>query len=887
MNLPAEKKRLKEHASREANWKRWGPYLSERAWGTVREDYSEDGEAWEHFTYDQARSRVYRWNEDGIAGISDRNQRICLALSFWNGRDPFLKERFFGLTNRQGNHGEDVKEYYFYLDNTPTHSYMKMLYKYPHQAFPYEKLIQENQRRTVNDPEYELLDTGIFNEMRYFDILIEYAKASEKDILLKVTAINRGQEKAFCQIIPTIWFRKRWGFGYPNGPWGDMQEKPNLAQSGQVKGGHAIRAYSPDYETYFLYVEGNPEIIFTENETNFEKLYGSPNITPYVKDAFHRYVVDKEMQAINPNKIGTKAAALYGKNLEAGEAFTVCLRLTTKQLVRPFTGFDKIVKKRKQEADAFYSSIQNPRLNDDQKRIQRQAFAGLLWSKQLYYFDFEQWKEGDTGPSSIPAPPRKIFKNKGWEHLINFDLISMPDKWEYPWYASWDLAFHSIPFALIDPQFAKRQLLLMTREWYMHPNGQLPAYEWNFNDVNPPTLVWAAWRTYKIDQKLQGKADRAFLEAIFHKLLLNFTWWVNRKDRDGNNIFQGGFLGLDNISLFDRSSPVFQGKIDQADGTAWMSFFCIILMKIALELAAEDPVYQDSASKLLEHFFRISSAVHNCGKKGFALWNEEDGFFYDALHTSGEIIPLKIRSLVGLLPLFAVETLEPEFLNKMPTFKSRLEWFISKRPNYTHTMACIETPGIGRRRLLSLLRRDQLLSVLKYLLDENEFLSEFGIRSLSKYHQEHPYTLNIEGQNYLLNYQPGDSESKLFGGNSNWRGPIWLPINFLIIESLQKFHHYYGDDLKVAFPTGSKNFLNLSQVANELSKRLIKLFTLNKEGQRAIYGKDSLFNSDPHWKDLILFHEFFHGDSGLGLGASHQTGWTALIAKLLQQASPV
>lgn len=879
-----EKYRLKAHAEKRADWKRWGPYLSERAWGTVREDYSENGEAWESFTHDQAKARVYRWNEDGIGGISDRNQRICFALAFWNGHDPFLKERFFGLTNREGNHGEDVKEYYFYLDNTPTHSYMKMLYKYPHLEFPYAKLIEENQKRGLLDPEYELLDTGIFNENRYFDLFIEYAKAEEKDILIKITAINRGPNEALCYILPQVWFRKRWGFGYLGGPWGDMQKKPQLKLGPKLKNATSIELVSPDSETYYLYAQDSPEILFTENETNLAKLYNQPNETPYVKDAFHRYIVGKELDAVNPQQVGTKAALVYNKQLKPKEVFSVQLRLTNRRKQSPFKSFSKIFEQRKKEADLFYESIHKPSLSADQKNIERQAFAGLLWSKQLYYFDFEQWKEGDTGPNSIHIQ-RKVFKNRGWDHLINFDLLSMPDKWEYPWFASWDLAFHCIPFVLIDPQFAKRQLSLMTREWYMHPNGQLPAYEWNFNDVNPPIMAWAVWRIYKIDAKLTGKPDRSFLEGLFHKLLLNFTWWVNRKDRDGNNIFQGGFLGLDNISLFDRSSSTFQGKIDQADGTAWMSFFCITLMKIALELAIEDPVYQDSATKLFEHFLRISSALHNCGKKGFSLWHQEDGFFYDALHTSdGKIIPLKIRSLVGLLPLFAVETIEPELLEKMPVFRSRLEWFISRRPNYTHTMACVETPGIGKRRLLSLLRKEQLISVLSYLLDEKEFLSEFGIRSLSKYYKDHPYQLNVEGQNYLLNYQPGNSESKIYGGNSNWRGPIWLPINFLIIESLQKFHHYYGEDLKVEFPTGSGKLLGLAAVAKELSIRLIKLFTQDKDGKRPIFEKSSPFNQDPYWQNLILFYEFFHGDSGHGLGASHQTGWTALIAKLLQQS---
>lgn len=885
MNDPLEKIRLKAHQERKANWKKWGPYLSERAWGTVREDYSQNGEAWDYFTHDQSRSRAYRWNEDGIGGISDRHQRICFACAFWNGHDPILKERFFGLTNHEGNHGEDVKESYFYLDNTPTHSYMKMLYKYPHLEFPYSQLLEENKRRTLKDREYELLETRIFDGNRYFDIFIEYAKADQEDILIKITVINRGQEEAFCNILPTIFFRKRWGWGYPGGPWGDLQKKPQMQLFEKNETFSRIDLITHDAANYYFFSEGDVETIFTENETNTEKLYQYPNETPFVKDAFHRYLIQKEIGAINPEKKGTKAAFVFGKKLKPNETYVVRLRLVNNILADPFKDFNSIFDNRQKEADEFYASIQNPTLSIDQKRIQRQAFAGLLWSKQLYYFDFEQWKNGDTGINSIPIQ-RKVFKNEGWDHLINFDIISMPDKWEFPWFATWDIAFHCISFALIDPSFAKRQITLMTREWYMHPNGQLPAYEWNFNDVNPPTLAWAAWRVYKIDAKQSGQTDHSFLEGIFHKLLLNFTWWVNRKDKEGNNVFQGGFLGLDNISLFDRSSNAFQGRIDQADGTAWMSFYCLLLMKIALELAQKNPIYQDSATKFFEHFLRIASALHDFGKKGFSLWDEKDGFFYDALHTpDGKIIPLKIRSLVGLLPLFAVETIEPDLLKTMPTFKDRIEWFTNRRPNYIHTMACIETPGKEHRRLMAILTKEHLISLLKYLLDENEFLSDYGIRSLSKYYKDHPYSLNIEGQEFTLNYEPGDSQSKIFGGNSNWRGPIWLPINFLIIESLQKFHHYYGNELLVECPTGSGNKMNLWDVAAELSKRLIKLFTRNQNNRRPIYSENSPFQENPDWENLILFHEFFNGDTGEGLGSSHQTGWTSLIAKLLQQSS--
>lgn len=879
-----EKERLKAHNERTANWKKWGPYLSERAWGTVREDYSESGDAWEYFPHDHAALRAYRWNEDGIGGISDRNQYICFACSFWNGKDPILKERLFGLTNSQGNHGEDVKEYYFYLDNTPTHSYMKMLYKYPQNEFPYQELVSKNRERRFQEQEFELFDTQIFRENRYFDICIEYAKANERDIYIKISAINRGPEEATLSILPTIWFRKIWGWGYPKGPLEEAISLPSIhpiEHSGEHSG---VALNHPSIENYYLLSEETPEWIFTDNETNEESLFGVKNKTPYVKDAFHRYVIHKETKAVNPQKIGTKAACIYQKSIPSSGSSTVRLRLVDHVEEHPFDQCDSTFSLRQKEADAFYDSLSPNPLKLEQKKIQKQAFAGLLWSKQFYYYDFEQWVKGDVGPSSIKTT-RKLTRSSGWEHLFNFDILSMPDKWEYPWYASWDLAFHCIPFSIIDPNFAKRQLILMTREWYMHPNGQIPAYEWDLNDANPPTLAWAAWRVYKIDAKQSGHFDRPFLESIFHKLLLNFNWWVNRKDQEGNNIFQGGFLGLDNISMFDRSKLTFHGRIDQSDGTAWMSFYCILMMKIALELAKEDSVYQDSATKFFEHFLRIASALHDCGRRGHSLWDKEDGFFYDALHlVDGTIIPIKARSLVGLLPLFAVETIEPEILTKMPTFQARMNWFIKRRPFYTHTMSCVETEGIGKRHLMAILTKEQLLSLLHYLLDENEFLSEFGIRSLSKYHEKNPCILNVEGKNYSLSYQPRESQDKLFGGNSNWRGPIWFPINFLIIESLQKFHHYYGDELQVECPTGSGKLMNLNEVANEISNRLIKLFIPKADGIRPIYGKESSFFTDPHWQDLILFHEYYHGDTGIGLGACHQTGWTALIAKLIQQS---
>lgn len=883
MEQTVEAKRLEAHSKRLANWKKWGPYLSERAWGTVREDYSPDGKAWDFFPHEHARSRTYRWNEDGLAGISDRNQFLCFALSIWNGKDEILKERLFGLTGPQGNHGEDVKEYYFYLDNTPTHSYMKMLYKYPQAAFPYQKLIEENSKRGLHDSEYELIDTGIFNENRYFDVIIEYAKAECDDLLIRITAHNRGPEVAEFHLLPTLWFRNTWSWGYSNGPMGDVAEKPLLRQGDDSPN---IEVTHPTLGNYFLYADENPELIFTENETNKMKLFQAANEESYVKDAFHRYVIHHEKEAVNPNKKGTKAAAVYHAKIAAGEKKIYRLRLTNVKQDNPFSRFSTTFEQRIAEADAFYNSLQYPSLTEEEKRIQRLAFAGMLWSKQLYYFDIDQWFSGDPGPYPLPPPMRKKGRNKNWEHLVNFDVISMPDKWEYPWYASWDLAFHCLPLVLVDPDFAKRQITLMTREWYMHPNGQLPAYEWELSDVNPPVLAWAALRTYKIDAKKNNKPDIEFLKGIFNKLLLNFTWWVNRKDQEGKNVFQGGFLGLDNISLFDRSKPLpFGGNIVQSDATAWMAFYCTTMMKISLELAKTEPIYQDTATKFFEHFLRIAEAMNNCGGRGVALWNHEDGFYYDVLHLpNGSVVPLKVRSLVGLLPLFAVEILEPEPIKKTPVFEKRVEWFVSKKPKIASTMACMFTPGQGARRLLSIMTKEKLLSVLHYMLDENEFLSPYGIRSLSKFHKDHPYIFKTNGMEYCISYNPGESETALFGGNSNWRGPIWLPINFLIIESLQKFHHYYGDELKVEFPTGSGNKMNLWEVAKELSKRIIALFKETEEGKKPIFGEQKLFNEDPHWKDFLLFHEYFHGDTGAGLGASHQTGWTGLVAKLIQQA---
>lgn len=876
-----EHQRLIQHHQRQANWRKWGPYLSERAWGSVREDYSVEGNAWGDFTHDQARSRAYRWNEDGIGGISDRHQYLCFAPSFWNEQDPILKERFFGLNSHEGNHAEDVKEYYFYLDSTPTHSYMKMLYKYPQQVYPYAQLTHENQHRTSDVSEYELLDTGIFYENRYFDIEIAYAKADSDDLLILISAVNRGPDSAPLHILPTLWFRNTWSWGYPHGPMGDIASKPQMRlQHSQdvdfVKIEHSAAG------NYFLYAEHPIDWLFTENDTHIEKLYGHPNTSPYVKDAFHRYLIQGESQAVNPFEVGTKAAAHFSHILAPQETWTIRLRLSSQSHEVPFEKFEALFSQRQQEADQFYGEIQNSKLNEDEKRVQRQAFANLLWGKQLYYYDIEQWIEGDL---QFPPLKRQLSRNKDWIHLVNFDIISMPDKWEYPWYASWDLCFHCISFALIDPDFAKRQLILMTREWYMHPNGQIPAYEWNFSDVNPPVMAWAAWRVYKIDAKHSGKPDRNFLESIFHKLLLNFTWWVNRKDQLGNNVFQGGFLGLDNISIFDRSTPLPGGaRIDQADGTAWMGLYCTLMMKIAVELARTESIYQDCASKFFEHFLRIASAMIKPERKGYSLWNEEDGFFYDALAIDGQITPLRIRSLVGLLPLLAVETIDNIVIEEETTFHQRMKWFLRQRPDYASTMTCTLNPDKKSKQLLCILTRDRLLSTLRYLLDENEFLSPYGIRSLSKYHQQHPYILNIAGQTHCIDYQPSESRYRLIaGGNSNWRGPIWFPLNYLIIEALQKYHYYYGDTLKVEFPTGSQNWLNLGEVATQLSKRLIDLFLKKPDGTRPIFPHNSPFNQEKDWQDLLLFHEYFQGDHGLGLGASHQ-GWTSLIAKLLQQS---
>lgn len=879
--MNAESERLLIHHERQSNWKMWGPYLSDRAWGTIREDYGNEKDPWRYFPHEQSRSRAYRWNEDGLGGISDRNQYLCFALALWNGNDPILKERFFGVNNHEGNHGEDVKDYYFYLDNTPTHSYMKMLYKYPHNRFPYSKIVEENLKRGYKDLEFELIDTGIFDRDEYFDIFIEYAKVDEEDILIEISIFNRSDRAHSIHVLPTLWFRNTWSWGYPSGPMKDVPKKPIVFQ----KNTDCIEAHHENLGTYYLFSEESPEMLFTENNTNRQLLFKQPNETDFVKDAFHRYIVNNELEAVNPKKEGTKSAMHFFYDIPGKDHVKIRLRLSQKLHQKPFENFSKIFLDRKHEADEFYLFIQKPDLEKEDKLIQRRAFAGLLWSKQLYYYDVEQWLSGDASPD-LPANRNGEIRNYGWEHLVNFDIISMPDKWEYPWYASWDLAFHCMTLVMIDPDFAKRQLILMSREWYMHPNGQLPAYEWNFSDVNPPVHAWAALRVYQIDAKNSGKKDRSFLEAIFHKLLLNFTWWVNRKDFQGNNVFQGGFLGLDNISIFDRSKPLpFGAYIDQSDTTAWMAFYCVEMMKIALELAKEEPIYEDSATKFFEHFQRIAAAMNNYGDTGYSLWDEEDGFFYDGIHLPDKrFLPLKVRSLVGLFPLFAMETLEPETFENAPTFKRRVEWFTNRHAYVDKIMADVFSEGTKNRRQMSLVSKDKLLKILQRLFDEKEFLSEFGIRSLSKYHQKHPYVFNEIGLNASICYEPAESFTKLFGGNSNWRGPIWFPINYLIIESLQKYHHYYGDELKVDFPTGSGNKMDLKSISAELSKRLLKIFKKDKNGKRPIYGGQSKFQSDPLWRDNFLFYEYFHGDNGAGLGASHQTGWTAIIAKLIQQS---
>ncbi|HET7006295.1 MAG TPA: glucosidase [Candidatus Binatia bacterium] len=873
-----EELRLQQDRERKTNWKRWGPYLSERQWGTVREDYSPYGTAWDYFPHDHARSRAYRWGEDGLGGISDRHQYICFALALWNGKDAILKERLFGLTGNEGNHGEDVKEYYFYLDSTPTHSYMKFLYKYPQAQFPYGRLVEENRQRGKRELEYELIDTGIFDDDRYFDVFIEYAKAGADDILVRIEAINRGPEAAPLHLLPTVWFRNTWS-------WGLDERRPRLHfdESAEIA---AIRLAHYYYGNRWLYCEGSPEMLFTENETNFHRLYRTDNETPYVKDSINDYIINGKKDAVNPAKSGTKAAAHYVQVVPPGQSFIIQLRLTD---AAPGNGrslngdFAKALDQRRTEADEFYRTLVPDAVAPERAAIMRQALGGLLWSKQFYYYDVNRWIKGDPGGAD-PPKERAAGRNHDWRHLYNADVISMPDKWEYPWYAAWDLAFHCVALAVVDSDFAKEQLLLMTREWYMHPNGQLPAYEWALDDVNPPVHAWAAWRVYKLEMKRRGSGDRKFLERIFQKLLLNFTWWVNRKDADGRNVFQGGFLGLDNIGVFDRSAPLpTGGHIEQSDGTSWMGMYCLNMLAIALELAKDNPAYEDVASKFFEHFVYICEAMNNLGGENIELWDRQDGFFYDVLSLpNGQRKPLRVRSMVGLIPLFAVETLDPDLIEKLPGFKRRLQWFIENRPDMSEHIET-EATDEGPRRFLSLVNRHRLKRVLHYMLDENEFFSPYGVRALSRFHAEHPYKLGVNGSEYRVDYEPAESSTGLFGGNSNWRGPIWFPVNFLLIESLQKFHYFLGDNYKVECPTGSGQSANLWQVAGEISQRLTRIFSRGADGRRPVFGGTEKFQNDPHWHDLIPFHEYFHGDNGAGIGASHQTGWTALVAKLIQQ----
>ncbi len=882
----AEQQRLRLSQQRVENWKRWGPYLSERQWGTVREDYSSDGNPWEYFPHDHARSRAYRWGEDGLLGITDRECRLCFALALWNGKDAILKERLFGLTGPQGNHGEDVKECYYYLDSTPTHSYMKALYKYPQAAFPYGQLVKENGRRGKTDPEFELADTGVFSENRYFDVYAEYAKASPNDILIRITAINRGPEPAALHLLPTIWFRNTWTWGCSHEGCG---VKPRLNRDGHNR----IATDHTTLQRFYLEVDPTsvgrrPTMLFTENETNAERLHGGTLASPFVKDGIHRSVIDGHAGRVNPDEVGTKGAIHHVAQLAPGESISLDLRLYSKDEAPAESfgsSFQQVFEERVREADEFYAERIGGNLTDQQRAVARQAYAGLLWSKQFYHYSVRDWLTGDADQVR-PPENRRLGRNHDWPHLFNRDVISMPDKWEYPWYAAWDLAFHMIPFANVDPDFAKSQLLLFLREWYMHPNGQLPAYEFALSDVNPPVHAWACWRVYKMTGPRGGR-DRQFLERVFHKLLLNFTWWVNRKDVRGKHIFSGGFLGLDNIGVFDRSRKLpTGGHLEQADGTAWMAFFCGTMLSMALELARENPSYEGLASKFFEHFIAIADAINHLDGNG--LWDEHDGFYYDRIHVDGDEIPLKTRSLVGLVSLFAGEILEENVIDKLPGFRKRMQWLLENRPDLARLISCtVSRDHDGddhTHRLLAIPSRERLLRILKYVFDENEFLSPYGIRSLSKVYEENPYVFQCCGEEFRVEYGPAESTTGLFGGNSNWRGPIWLPMNFLLIESLERYHHFYGNGLKVEFPTGSGHLLNLKEVAGRISQRVSSLFLPDSQGRRPCHGEDRRYAHDPHWRNLVLFYEYFHGDTGRGAGASHQTGWTALVTRLLEKS---
>lgn len=868
--MTEEEKRLIEHKEKKHHWRRWGPYLSERQWGTVREDYSDGPNVWGGFPFSEASSRAYRWGEDGIGGISDNHQRICISFAFWNEEDSILKERLFGLSGPKGNHGEDVKEYYYYLDNSPTHSYMKYLYKYPHKAFPYDALNEENLRRGPFDPEYELLDTKIFDENRYFDIFIEYAKLDAEDVFFKVTVENRGKEEKNLHVLPQIFFRNKWQF--------EKEEKPQL-----IGKENYIHVHHHEFSERFVFSLGEPELLFTENETNREKLFGEKNASPFVKDGIERFIVNGEKEAINSKLEGTKAALHYTLSIPPEGKKEIYLRFTDKKEgLFALEEAEALFQKRKEELDAYYEKIQPSDISLDMKNIQRQALSSLLWNKQYYHYVVEYWLSENLDPR---AKNRESSLNKDWIHLYNDDILSMPDKWEYPWFASWDLAFHAIPIALVDPDFAKKQLTLLTREWYMHPNGQIPSYEWNFGDVNPPVHAWATWRVYKMEERWKGCKDTTFLASVFQKLLLNFTWWVNRKDAEGKNVFQGGFLGLDNISVFNRSEDIPQGgSLTQSDATSWMGMYCLNMWTIAMELAKQDSSYEDMASKFFEHFLYIAEAINYKKRETPPLWDEEDGFYYDVLHLpDGSHQSLKVHSMVGLIPLFAVAVFEEEELDNLPDFKRRFHWFLNKRKDLCEEIASLRKKGENNRHILSILNETKLRRILTRMLSEEEFLSPHGIRSLSLFHKNNPFHLDCNGEKHSIDYEPAESSSRLFGGNSNWRGPIWFPLNFLIIESLQKFHHYYGDTFKIECPTGSANLMDLSEVAAFISKRLISIFLKDDKNRRPVYDTVTVMQTDPHWRDYFLFYEYYNGDNGKGIGASHQAGWSAVVAKLIQQ----
>ena len=885
----AEQHRLDEAQGKRADWKKWGPYLSERQWGTVREDYSGNGDAWNYFTHDQARSRAYRWGEDGLGGISDDHQVLCFALALWNGRDPILKERAFGLANSEGNHGEDVKEYYFYLDSTPTHSYMKYLYKYPQAAYPYEDLVATNRGRGKHEPEYELLDTGVFDDHRYFDVFVEYAKAAPDDILVRFTVFNRGPEAASLDLLPTLWFRNTWS--QPGGGSKPVLERVDGAAAATVRARHTDALFLESLGAYELHCDADVPLLFTENETNNARLFAGQNASAWVKDGIHEFIVHGNADAVNPQQRGTKVAAHYRLDVGPGQSRQVRLRLAASEAgaaAQPFKDFDAVFAARMKEADAFYASVTPPTVRDDPDRanVMRQALAGMLWTKQYFYYDLDLWLDEHGAGSQLPLSERRRVRNLEWAHMFNDDIISMPDKWEYPWYAAWDLAFHMIPLGMVDPDFAKQQLDLMLRNDYLHPNGQLPAYEWNFGDVNPPVHAWATMQLYLIDKERRGgSGDIEFLKYAFSKLLVNFTWWVNRKDRTGANVFEGGFLGLDNIGVFDRSSPLpTGGYLDQADGTAWMVFFSQQMLRIAVELALEEPLYEEFVEKFFQHTLFIAGAMDRMGERHDEMWDEEDGFFYDVLRLpDGSATRLKVRSIVGLLPLAGVAVFEEDILAKLPKFRERARQFLMRHPELASNMHLPQEPGVANRRMLAIVNEPKLRRILARMLDESEFFSPHGLRALSRSHLEQPYVFEHAGQSYRVAYVPGDSDSGMFGGNSNWRGPVWMPINFLLYTALLRLYAYFGEDFKVECPTGSGQMMTLLEVAKELGERLSRIFLrAGGDGGRPAYGADPKFRDDPHWRDLVQFHEYFHGDTGAGIGASHQTGWTGCVARIIQ-----